>query len=135
MDSDLRRRFILYGGLLLAIGAVGLLVGSFYRETSRVTTLVLSPEISACEQDSDCVVVDAIGCCTCDAGGGQGAINVRMGQRLDVFLRGACRKGVPCVRVFACRQDLHPMCRHGRCTLAPPSARLPGEGDPLPVGG
>jgi hypothetical protein len=121
MDSSLRLRFILLTSLFLAVIAVGLLVNAFYRETSRLTTVVLPPEITACAKDEDCGLSNMIGCCPCETGGGQGAINQGMGPQLKAFLHRACRKGVPCVNVFSCRDDLAPVCKHGRCKLIPAS--------------
>jgi hypothetical protein len=123
MDSSLRLRFILLGGLLLGGVIVAILVASFYRETSRTTTLVLPAGISDCARDDDCARTDMVGCCPCEAGGGQGAVNEHMQARLEEFIRVACRKGVPCVNVHACRDDLFPACKRGRCALVPRTGR------------
>ena len=115
--GELRTQAVALGGLFLAVAAVGFVLTSFYRETSRTTTFVIPADITACESDDDCGVVDQIGCCPCEAGGGQGAINKRMRPRLKGFLRRACGQRPACVLVRACRTDLRPVCVDGGCAL------------------
>ncbi len=127
MDSALRLRFVLLGGLFLALIAVGLLLVSFYRETARATTVVIPADVLACDEDDDCGLANQIGCCSCEVGGGQGAVNKQMRVQLKGFLNRACRKGVSCVTVSTCRTDLRPACERKRCTLATPSRQAAGE--------
>ncbi len=133
MGNSLRVQAIVLGGLFLAVAAVGFVLTSFYREASRTTTLVIPGDITGCERDADCGVVDQIGCCPCEAGGGQGAVNTRMRARLKGFLRRACGHKPPCLNVATCRSDLRPVCSDGSCTLAAVGALASeGRGDPAP---
>ena len=83
-------------------------------------TLIIPPDVVACNTDQDCGVSNQIACCSCEAGGGQGAINKRMRLPLKNFLEGACRKRVPCVDISACRDDLTPVCRDNVCIAITP---------------
>ena len=115
--AELRTQAIVLTALFLAVAAVGFVLTTFYRETSRTTTFVIPADITGCESDDDCGVTDQIGCCPCEAGGGQGAVNKRMRVRLKGFLRRACGQRPACVMVAACRTDLRPVCADGGCTL------------------
>src|SRR5262245_21381972 len=103
MADSLRIQAIVLGGHFLAVAAVGFVLTTFYRETSRTMTFVVPPDITGCETDDDCGVVDQIGCCSCELGGGQGAVNRRLRVRLKEFLRRACRHRPACVTVATCR--------------------------------
>ena len=103
--------------LFAALIIVGYLLGSFYRETARTTTFVIPPDITDCDRDGDCGVIEQISCCPCDAGGGQGAINREMRARLRAFLQRACGGRATCVGVGACRRDLEAACVAGSCAL------------------
>jgi hypothetical protein len=120
MDRSLRIRFVLLGGLFLTLLVLSLALSSFYKATSRVKTLVIPPDVTSCSEDEDCGLTDQIGCCPCESGGGQAAVNKRMRRQLKAFLQGACHKRVPCVDVSACRSDLTPVCRDNVCTVATP---------------
>jgi hypothetical protein len=132
MGDSLRVQSIVLSGLFLAVAAVGFVLTSFYRETSRTTTFVIPADITGCEHDGDCGVADQIGCCPCEAGGGQGAVNLRMRARLKGFLRRACGHRPACVNVAACRSDLRPMCVDGSCALVAASA-LASAGHAVPA--
>ena len=120
MARSLRIKFALMGGLFVALLVMSLVLSSFYKATSRVKTLIIPPDVVACNTDQDCGVSNQIACCPCEAGGGQGAINKRMRLPLKNFLEGACRKRVPCVDISACRDDLTPVCRDNVCTTITP---------------
>jgi hypothetical protein len=130
--GELRMQAIVLGGLFFAVAAVGFVLMTFYRETSRTTTFVIPVDISTCDSDGDCSVVDQISCCPCEVGGGQGAVNKRMRTRLKSFLRRACGHRPACVNVAACRTDLRPVCSDGSCALAPERTLASGSGHPAP---
>jgi len=115
--AELRTQAIVLTALFLAVAAVGFVLTTFYRETSSTTTLVIPADITGCESDDDCGVTGQIGCCPCEAGGGQGAVNKRMRGRLKSFLKRACGQRPACVVVAACRNDLRPVCVDGGCAL------------------
>lgn len=117
MDESLRGRFILLTSLLVALVVVGFVLGGFYRRTARVTTLVLPVDVVVCAADEDCGQTNQIGCCPCELGGGQSAVNRGQRDLLKSFLHSACGGGVPCVGVPSCRTDLRPVCSDGRCIL------------------
>ena len=117
MGDSLRTQSVVLITLFAALLVVGFLLTSFYRETARTTTFVLPPDVTDCDEDGDCGVMEQIGCCPCDAGGGQGAINTRMRARLKGFLQRACGHKVACVDVATCRPDLEAVCAGGSCVL------------------
>jgi len=117
MDRSLRTRFALMGVLFVALLAITVTLSNFYKATARVKTLVIPPDVMACETDEDCGVSNQIDCCPCEASGGQGAVNKRMRLQLKNFLEGACHKRVPCVDVSSCRDDLAAVCRDNVCTV------------------
>src|SRR5262245_46144140 len=125
--SELRTQAIVLGALFVVVAAVGFVLTTFYRETSRTTTFVIPADITACETDDDCGVVDQIGCCPCEAGGGQAAVNKRMRARLKGFLRRACGQRPACVAVATCRTDLNTACVEGGCVLTPGRAVVSAE--------
>ena len=130
MGDSLRMQAMLLGTLFLGVLGVGLLLMSFYRETSRTTTFVIPADVTDCDNDGDCGVVEQIGCCPCDAGGGQGAINKHMRARLKAFLRRACGHKATCVNVRTCRPDLQPVCAGGGCALTASGGAAPPARDP-----
>src|SRR5205814_3985402 len=103
MGDSLRAQSVVLVTLFAALVIVGLLLSAFYRETAHTTTFVIPPDVTDCDQDGDCGVIERIGCCPCDAGGGQGAINRQMRARLEGFLRRACGQTATCVGVATCR--------------------------------
>lgn len=118
MDESLLRRkavFIIVSFLLLCT-TMALLAG-FYRRTARTRTLLLPFDIASCDDDGDCGLVNQIGCCPCEAGGGQGAVNPHMRGLLKDFLRHACQGRNACVEVSTCRTDLEAHCRNHTCVL------------------
>ena len=76
--------------------------------------------LTDCQTDSDCVVVDAIGCCPCEMGGFQGAIRNDKQSELSGQLAGCCQDLI-CLAVFLC-QDVEARCQGGTCTLVTASA-------------
>jgi len=119
MDRSLRIRFALMGVLFAALLAITVTLSNFYKATARVKTLVIPPDVMACETDEDCGVSNQIDCCPCEASGGQGAVNKRMRLQLKNFLEGACHKRVPCVDISSCRDDLTAVCRDNVCIVTP----------------
>jgi len=131
--GELRTQAIVLSGLFLVAAAVGFVLTTFYRETSRTTTIVLPADIVSCESDSDCGIVDQIGCCPCEAAGGQGAVNKQKRARLKTFLRRACGRRPACVSVATCRSDLRPLCSDGVCaSTSMRTLASAGRGDPAP---
>ena len=127
MDDWLRTRYFTMGGLFVVLLLLGVVLNFFNRETGRTKTFVLPPDISRCKHDSDCALSNQIGCCPCEAGGGQGAVNGRMRPRLKEFLRKACGERATCLALVTCRDDLRPVCRAKRCTLLMPDSATGGE--------
>ena len=121
MDESLHRKAVTIGILLVTLVVVMMLLGSFYRRTARIRTLGLPFDVAACKDDGDCGLVNQIGCCPCQAGGGQGAVNPRMRGLLKDFLRHACQGLTACIEVSACRKDLQPRCRYHQCVLLSPT--------------
>ena len=119
MDKSPRVRFVVLG-LFFALFAIGLVLTSFYRATSRVRTLVIPNDILTCDRDEDCGLTNQIACCPCDFGGGQAAVNRRMRPQLKAFLQRACQDRIPCVDVSACREDLRTACKDNLCTVVTP---------------
>lgn len=119
MDRGQRIQLVLL--LALLTGMIGILVilVRFYSDTAELTTLVVPADIFGCHTDSDCGLVNQIGCCPCEASGGQGAINTEKRAQLKAFLQAACTEAVPCVAVDVCREDARPKCVDGRCALVP----------------
>ena len=123
MDESLRRKVVLIVVTFVLFGAImGVLTG-FYRRTARTRTLVLPFDVAACDDDGDCGLVNQIGCCACEAGGGQGAVNPHMRGLLKDFIRHACRERTACIEVSTCRTDLEPYCRDHECVLLSPVER------------
>lgn len=127
MDESLRRKTIALGGLFVALVAVGLLLSGFYRNTARTRTLVIPFDVAECDEDDDCGLSNQVGCCPCEVGGGQGAVNTKKRLRLKAFLRRACRGRVSCVNVSTCRADLRPACKSDRCILETVAGKHPAK--------
>ena len=73
--------------------------------------------VLACATDDDCVLVDRIGCCTCQASGARWAINHDQSDQLRRFLKHSCGTKAPCVQFDACRPDLVAACVDGHCAV------------------
>jgi hypothetical protein len=86
-------------------------------EGPRTKRIALPSEISACATDDDCVVVDRIGCCTCQTGGGQWAVNATQTDPLRRFLKHNCKHQPACLQIDACRRDLRATCRGSTCIV------------------
>lgn len=83
----------------------------------RIRRVALPADLTACATDADCVVVDRIGCCTCQTGGGQWAISATQTDALRRFLKHACKNQPACLQIDACRHDLAAVCRDAQCRL------------------
>lgn len=103
--------------LLASAGLVGIGMVSFYDQTAKVRPVVPPFDIFWCEKNEDCVIVDRIGCCECEGGGAQGAINKWHTDDLRLFLKSACRPAPVCVQIDLCRHDLAPLCDDHRCQV------------------
>ncbi len=103
---------LLASAVLLALGVL-----SFHRETARSKPVVPPFEVFACTEDTDCAVVERIGCCPCSEGGAQAAVTSWRRDELRRFLKGACRDTQVCVQIDLCRKNLRAACRDRRCTL------------------
>ena len=97
----------------------------------RIRRVALPPEITACSTDADCALVDRIGCCTCQTGGGQWTVNATQTDALRRFLKHACKNQPACLQIDACRGDLAGVCRNGQCALA---IVAPADPDEAPHG-
>ena len=97
-------------GALVAVALV-----SLKAEHIRIQRVGLPAEVGQCASDSDCVLVDKIGCCPCKAGGARWAINKDASETLRKFLKHTCRRSSSCMRVNTCREDLLPACLDGLC--------------------
>jgi hypothetical protein len=94
---------------------------SFHQGTASSKPVVLPYEIFWCGEDAHCVVVDQIGCCSCEQGGAQAAINSSKRDELRRFLKSACRprETQVCVQMDLCRDDFEAVCVDRRCKLEP----------------
>ncbi len=79
-------------------------------------TCVAVAGLTDCQADSDCIVVDRIGCCPCNMGGQQGAIN--QGKEAEFFSQLEACCSVVCPAVVLCESNLVAACQHGTCNLA-----------------
>jgi hypothetical protein len=127
MDESLRRKAILIVITFVLLSATMTLFAGFYRRTARTRTMTIPFDVAACDEDSDCGIVNQIGCCPCESGGGQGAVNPHMRGLLKDFINHACRQRTPCIDVSACRTDLEPHCRDHECVLVGPADRAARE--------
>ena len=99
-------------------------------ESPRRRRVPLPAEIVACAADTDCVVVDRIGCCTCQTGGAQWAVNATQADTLRRFLKHSCKNRPACLQIDACRRDLRAVCRTATCAVevAPVESDEPAHG-------
>ncbi len=104
--------------LLACAGLVLIGTRSFHSETAKTRPVVLPFEVFWCGEDSDCAVVDRIGCCDCSQGGAQAAVTGWRRDDLRRFLKRACPSEQVCVQVDMCRSDTRAKCEGRRCILA-----------------
>jgi hypothetical protein len=77
------------------------------------------PGLKDCETDDECIVVSGTGCCTCQMGGEQEAIN----RDHEIALAGrlaACCDDISCLAVYQCETGLNARCAAGTCILLRP---------------
>jgi len=113
----MRHRVFIVAALLSSAVLVTLGVRSFHRETARTRPVVLPFEVFWCAKDEDCSVVEQIGCCPCDQGGGQAAVTRWRRDDLRRFLKRACDRDEVCVQVDVCCDGVRARCIKRRCTL------------------
>lgn len=145
-DARPRRKAVkvlLAGLLLLSLAACGGNGDANNVSTTRTRTQTASPTptpnptcvavagLTDCQGDSDCVVVDRIGCCPCNMGGQQGAINQGKGAQLFSQLEACCM--VACPAVVLCESNLVAVCQHGTCMLATATATPTQTMTPTPT--
>jgi hypothetical protein len=111
------RSIVLIAALLASAALVALGTYSFHEETARSKPVVLPFEVLWCAEDSDCAVVDRIGCCSCSQGGAQAAVTVWRRDELRRFLKKACEPEQICVQLNLCRSDVEARCVERHCTL------------------
>jgi hypothetical protein len=75
------------------------------------------PELTVCETDGDCAVVDQIDCCPCSMGGRQAAINRTKEADLAAQLQVCCATAGICIDLYQCADGLAARCQGGRCEL------------------
>jgi hypothetical protein len=108
-----RRATVIACALSAMLAAVAFL--SSRTDSLRIKRIDVPAEIGQCATDSDCVLVNRIGCCPCQSGGARWAINKDAGDTLRRFLKRACRHAAVCTRVYTCRDDVLPSCAGGHC--------------------
>jgi hypothetical protein len=120
LESDEPRPRSWRRATLFACGLTAILVAaslfSLEPESLHVKRVDVPPDIARCAADTECVLVDRIGCCPCRSGGARWAINKDAEQTLRRFLKHTCRGPAVCVQLNACRGDLVPACVDGRCS-------------------
>jgi hypothetical protein len=82
-------------------------------------TLEPPEEWFACEADSDCMIVDGIGCCSCNMGGEQTAMREDKVQEVERFRR-LCCEDIACPAVVLCESGLEAICEDGMCRVQRP---------------
>ena len=108
--------------LLISVALVSLGLFSFHEDTASSRPVVVSYDYFWCSEDAHCVIVDKIGCCSCEQGGGQAAVNAWHRDDLRRFLKTACRphKKQVCVQMDLCRDEFEARCIDRRCQLVVP---------------
>src|SRR5512134_102659 len=96
-------RIAIVVALVVTAAMVVLGLMSFHEGTAKTRPVVPPFDVFWCEKDADCAKVDRIGCCPCEQGGGQTAVNQWRLDDLRRFLKQACRPGQVCVQVDLCR--------------------------------
>lgn len=116
------------------IGCVGQPIYMFVNDSSqpfsvevaeRTSTPTPTPSVTCepiagltdCQEDSDCVVVEQIGCCPCSAGGQQAAINQSKQAELSLQLEVCCAAAGVCLDVYLCEDNPAALCQSGTCAL------------------
>src|SRR5437867_3578047 len=99
-------------GALVALAVVSEEDGKIHIER-----VAMPEQLQRCSADTDCILVDRISCCACQAAGAQGAINSTQEDALRRFLKVACRNRGVCVSVDTCQGDLATACVEGRCIV------------------
>ncbi len=97
-------------------------------EMKRAKRFDVPAEVFHCEADTDCELVDKIGCCSCKSGGVRWAINRTQEDALRRFLKRTCRHRTVCVQLDSCPDDVAPACVAGRCV-----AQIAPREDPQPL--
>ena len=121
--ATMKKKRSWFGATIVAFVLSGALVALAVRSDDdgkvHVERISMPAQLQQCSADADCVLVDKIGCCTCQSAGAQGAINSTQTDDLRRFLKRACRNRGVCVSVDTCQQDLAPACVEGRCIVRP----------------
>jgi len=109
--------FIL-GVVVLVAGGVILWSGYFNQITTE--ELIRDARI-ICQQNSDCVAVQQDGCCGCNSGGENIAINKEFLEEYNKETKKEC-KNIDCIAVISkhpsCRETTIPVCHNNKCELA-----------------
>lgn len=116
--------------LLATAALLGLGLSSFYKGTAATKPIVMPFDLFWCAKNEDCIIVDRIGCCSCEQGGAQGAVSRWHADELRLFLKGACRKRPVCVQFDLCRNDMKAVCQDRACRLVPDPDRAPATAEP-----
>jgi len=101
----------------LTVLLVAVAVFSLEPDRLHAKRLEVPSDVLGCAADTECVLVDRIGCCPCRSGGASWAVNRDTQDVLRRFLKRACRRSTVCVQVNTCHDDLVPECVDGRCTV------------------
>ena len=94
-------------------------ISTFKKGTARSRPIVPPYDVFWCAENDDCIVIDQIGCCPCEQGGGQAAITAWHKDDLRRFIKKACRpwdKQV-CMQVDTCDKHVESICKDRRCRL------------------
>ncbi len=105
--------------MMCSAALVGVAMFTFHEETVSSRPAVIPYDFFWCAEDDHCVVVDKIGCCSCEQGGAQVAVNSWHRDDLRRFLKKACRphdKQV-CIQMDLCRDEFIARCVERRCRL------------------
>lgn len=109
---------LLASATLLGIGLI-----SFQQQTAAVKPVVLPFDTFWCAKNSDCTMVERIGCCPCSEGGAQGAVTKWHTDDLRLFLKSACKPRPVCIQLDLCRHDVKVVCESHACRLVPDSTK------------
>ena len=109
--------------LLMSAALVALGLFNFHEDTASSRPVVVPYDFFWCSEDTHCGIVDKIGCCSCEQGGAQAAVNVSHRDDLRRFLKSACRPHGQqvCVQMDLCHDEFEARCVGRRCTLVVPS--------------
>ena len=98
-------------GVLIVLGFVVYETIDVIPKLPKNTNLQLPEQWKVCQQDSDCAETQE-GCCSCNNGGKQTAINKKYLKQWENVLKNRC--DVDCPSVFVCRKGKS-VCRNNRC--------------------